>query len=133
MLHVASPLVEFAPIEPKSLPERWEEKEYLVSVRLLGLLPIGWQRIKISMRDRSNEIGHFYMELRDNGHGALMSKWDHLITIQASGQGCMYTDRVEVKAGVLTPFISLFAWFFYRHRQRRWQRLVANRFAYDKP
>ena len=73
MLHVASPLVEFAPIEPKSLPERWEEKEYLVSVRLLGLLPIGWQRIKVSMRDRSNEIGHFYMELRDNGNGALMS------------------------------------------------------------
>jgi hypothetical protein len=133
MLHIASPLVQFAPIEPKSLPEQWEEKEYLVSVRLFGFLPVGRQWVSISGRDRSNELGRFYVELRDNGRGTLMSKWDHLITIQASGQGCSYTDRIEVKAGVITPLVWLFAWFFYRHRQRRWQRLIANGFAYGQP
>ena len=133
MQHIASPLVRFMPIEPKSLPDRWEEREYLVSVCLFGFLPMGRQWVNISARDRSNEIGRFYVELRDNGRGALMSKWDHLITIQASGQGCSYTDRVEVKAGILTPFVWLFAWFFYRHRQRRWQRLVTNGFAYAEP
>jgi hypothetical protein len=133
MKYIASPLVRFTPVEPKSLPERWEENEYLVSVRLFGFLPIGRQWANISGRDRSNEIGRFYVELRDNGRGTLMSKWDHLITIQGSGQGCSYTDRVEVKAGLLTPLVWLFAWFFYRHRQRGWQRLVANRFSYDQP
>jgi hypothetical protein len=133
MQHIASPLIRFSPIEPKSLPERWEEKEYLVSVHLFGLLPMGRQWVNISGRDRSSDVGRFYVELRDNGHGAFMSKWDHLITIQASGQGCSYTDRVEVKAGALTPLVWLFAWFFYRHRQRRWQRLVENAFAYDQP
>lgn len=72
------------------------------------------------------------MELRDDGRGTLATKWDHLITIQASEQGS-YTDRVEVRAGVLTPFVWLFSWFFYRHRQRRWQRLIANGFAYGEP
>jgi hypothetical protein len=130
MLHIASPLVHFSPIEPKVLPERWEQKEYLISVRLFKFLPIGRQWVNISGQDRSSEVGHFCMKLRDNGRGTLMSKWDHLITIESSGQGCSYTDRVEVKASLLTPFVWLFAWFFYRHRQRRWQRLVANGFAY---
>lgn len=133
MLHIATPLVQFSPIEPKSLPDQWEEKEYLVSVRLFGLLPVGRQWVSISGRDRSSELGRFHVELRDNGRGTLMSKWDHLITIEASGQGCSYSDRVEVRAGVITPLVWLFAWFFYRHRQRRWQRLVANGFAYGEP
>lgn len=133
MLHIASPLVRFMPIEPQTLPERWEQKEYLFSVRLFGFLPMGRQWVNLSARDRSNESGRFYMELRDNGRGTLMSKWDHRLTIQTSGQGCHYTDRVEVKAGILTPLVWLFAWFFYRHRQRRWQRLAANSFAYRQP
>ncbi|MCA3035096.1 MAG: hypothetical protein ING33_07805 [Rhodocyclaceae bacterium] len=133
MLHIARPLVRFAPIEPKVLPERWEQKEYLVSVRIFGLLPMGRQWVNISGRDRSNEFGRFYVELRDNGCGTLISTWDHLITLQASGQGCSYSDRVEVRAGLLTPLVWAFAWFFYRHRQRRWEHLVANGFAYGQP
>ncbi|MCV2369671.1 hypothetical protein [Roseateles oligotrophus] len=131
MQHIASPLIRFVPVEPKSLPMRWEEKEYLVSTRLFGLLPMGRQWVNISGRDRSIEAGRFCVELRDNGRGTLMSKWDHRVTIQASGQGCSYTDRVEINAGVLTPLVWLFAWFFYRHRQRRWQALVASGFSYE--
>ena len=128
--HVAGPFVQFHPLEPKSLPERWEPKEYLVSLRLFGFVPMGRQRIRISTRDRSQEMGRFYVELRDNGRGTLASTWDHLIVIQALGQGCSYTDRIDVKAGVLTLFVWSFAWVFYRHRQRRWRRLVTNGFSY---
>ena len=133
MLHVASPMVKFIPIQPSSLPERWEQKVYVVSLRLFGFLPIGKQWINISGRKRSKEMGRFYVEFRDNGRGTLISTWDHLITIQApkQGNGTIYTDRVEIKAGILTPFVCLFAWLFYRHRQKRWQRLVANRFSYN--
>jgi hypothetical protein len=133
LLHVASPLVRFIPVEPKSLPERWEERQYLVKVRLFGFLPFGQQWVNISGCDRSNEVGQFYVELRDNGRGSLISRWDHLITIRASEGGCSYTDRVEVRAGALTPCVWLFAWFFYRHRQRRWQQLVTTGFAYGQP
>lgn len=131
MLHISRPFVRFSPVEPSVLPERWEQKEYLVSIYLFGFLPIGKQLLNISGRDRSNEFRRFYVELRDNGRGSMMSKWDHLITIQSSGQRCSYTDHVEIEAGLLTPLVWLFAWLYYRHRQRRWQRFVANGFAYD--
>ncbi|MBE7004664.1 MAG: hypothetical protein E7425_10385 [Ruminococcaceae bacterium] len=31
-----------------------------------------------------------------------------------------YTDRVEIRAGWITPFIWLWANAFYAHRQRKW-------------
>jgi hypothetical protein len=34
-------------------------------------------------------------------------------------------DRVDIRAGLLTPFIWLFAQGFYRWRQYRWGRLLA--------
>lgn len=40
----------------------------------------------------------------------------------------LYSDEVEVQAGLLTIFVWVFAWFFYKHRQKRWAQLVANNF-----
>ena len=67
---------------------------------------------------------------RDAGHSALIPVWDHLITIEPVAAGVLYRDQVEVRARVLTPFIWLFAQVFYRHRQRRWRKLVASGFDY---
>jgi len=127
---VSWPLVRFKPIDPPRFPRAWEEKHYLVSVRMLGFIPFGRQHINITGRNRSGETRSFFVELRDNGHGTLASRWDHVITVREAGSGCQYTDRVEIKAGLLTPLAVAFAWFFYRHRQRRWRRLVASGFAY---
>jgi len=127
--YVASPLVAFVPVSPPALPEQWEEQKYVVRLRLFGFIPFGRQTINISVPSRSDS----HIELRDNGYGSLISKWDHLITIRSADGGCVYSDRVEVKAGVLTPFVWAFAWLFYRHRQRRWQRLVSSAFEYKKP
>jgi len=127
--YVASPLVAFVPVNPPALPERWEEHKYVVRLRLFGFIPFGRQTINISVLSRSNS----HIELRDNGYGSLISKWDHLINIRSANVGCVYSDRVDVKAGVLTPFVWAFAWLFYRHRQRRWQRLVSSAFKYNEP
>jgi hypothetical protein len=43
-----------------------------------------------------------------------------------------YRDVVYVEAGWLTPAIWLYASLFYRHRQRRWRRLVRNGFDYNR-
>ncbi len=125
--YVASPLVIFVAVSPPALPERWEEQQYVVRVLLFGLIPFGRQTIDISVPSRSDA----HVELRDNGYGSLISKWDHLITIRSADGGCIYSDRVEVRAGVLTPWVWAFAWLFYRHRQRRWQRLVDSAFDYS--
>ncbi len=63
--------------------------------------------------------------LRDDGYSALISKWDHWITVAPDKDGgTRYSDEVEVSAGALTPFIWAFAQIFYWHRQRRWRGLA---------
>jgi hypothetical protein len=94
---------------------------------LFGVLPLGRQRIGIEFP--SPPTGCY--QVRDNGQGRIAHTWDHLITIEPLGATqCRYTDRVEVRAGILTPAVALFAALFYRHRQRRWRQLVANGFRY---
>ncbi len=118
LLHVAAPLLVFRPLDPPELPDRWAEGRYLVQTRLFGRLPLGRQWIVISII----EDGPARYRVRDAGSGSLASTWDHLITIEPiAAARCRYTDEVEVRAGLLTPFVWLFAQMFYRHRQRRWR------------
>jgi hypothetical protein len=126
---VAQPFVQFTPIAPTVWPEEWEERQYRVSMRLFGVVPLGWQIIDITTRADSTARPAF--EMRDNGRGALIRVWDHRIKVEPMRQGCRYTDRIEIDAGLLTPAIWLFAVVFYRHRQRRWRRLVSRNFAAD--
>jgi hypothetical protein len=123
---VAAPLVRFVPVSPPVFPDLWSAGEYSVALRLFGVVPFGKQAIVISMPP--TETG---FTVRDAGHSALINTWDHFIIITPHGYRCHYRDRVEVRAGLLTPFIWLFAQFFYRHRQRRWRALVAKNFDYD--
>jgi hypothetical protein len=128
--YVSRPLVRFVAIDPPAFPKRWEEREYRVGLRILGWIPLGSQVIGIARGDFSDDENGFRAQLRDNGHSALVSKWDHWITVESAPGGCRYTDRIELQAGALTPLVGAFAWVFYRHRQRRWQRLVRQDFAY---
>ena len=132
LLFVARPMIRFSPVNPQAFPVRWQETQYVLKITLFGVLPIGQQTVSISDTDRSSEKGQFHVELRDNGRGTVASTWDHLITIGASAGGCSYTDRVEVKAGVLTPFVLVFAWLFYWHRQRRLRLLARSGFSYGE-
>jgi ligand-binding SRPBCC domain-containing protein len=132
LVHVTSPLVRFTPLEPNAFPERWSEGRYQVRMKLLGVLPAGSQVIAIS-KAQTNEGGQRCFVLRDNGSGDLAKTWDHVISLRELPDGATwYQDRIEVKAGLLTPFVWLFAQAFYRHRQRRWRRLVARGFNYDR-
>ena len=126
LLHfVAEPLVRFTAVNPSRLPDTWSEGTYWVRLHLFGLVPFGQQAIVISMPQTENGFA-----LRDAGHSALIRTWDHLITIRPHGRDSIYRDQVEVRAGILTPFIWLFAQIFYRHRQRRWRTLVGQQFKY---
>lgn len=51
--------------------------------------------------------------------------WNHEIILKdLQGGFCEYTDRVEIGAGWKTPFIYLWAYCFYAHRQRKWIRIL---------
>lgn len=129
--YVAAPIFAFTPIDPPTLPERWEEGKYQVAMKVFGVLPFGKQWIGIIKPPMDKRAQPQRYEVIDDGTGDLVARWYHRIVIQPTADGrTRYTDTVEVSAGPLTIFIWLFAQFFYRHRQRRWRQLVKNGFRY---
>ena len=128
---ITAPLVTFVPVDPPALPAVWAEERYLVRMLLFGRVPFGAQWLVITrlVIDATPRRQHY--ELRDNGYGDVMTTWDHLITMRETEDGLThYTDQVEIRAGLLTPFIWAYASLFYRYRQHRWRQLVTNNFVY---
>jgi hypothetical protein len=106
--YIAKPLVFFKPIKPNVFPKEWEEQDYLVRMYLFYFIPFGEQTIRIELL-KSKEEGEFI--LRDNGFGTLIKKWDHWIFIKKidEKEQTIYTDRADIDAGILTPFIWIYA------------------------
>ncbi len=121
LLHfIAYPLIRFVPITP--FPITWQESTYETEMHLFGLIPLGSQLIRIELPDQPAD-GSF--RARDNGRGHLASTWDHWIFIEPTNEGqCRYTDKVTIRARLLTAFVWLFALGFYAWRQYRWKRLT---------
>ncbi|WP_411823939.1 hypothetical protein [Leptospira sp. 'Mane'] len=122
LVYVTSPLIRFTPLGPNQFPEIWKDGEYLVEMKLFGIIPFGKQYIGIQrFPDTKDEF-----ILRDNGHGELIYKWDHWIFIRKTKNENIisYTDRIEIKAGILTPFIWIFGILFYRWRQHRFRKII---------
>lgn len=130
---VAAPLVRFEPLEPTAWPDVWRDGAYSTRMTLLGIVPLGRQTIAISRHVRSDVPGREHYELLDDGAGTLAATWRHRIVVRALPNGrTVYTDHVEVRAGLLTPVVGLFAAVFYRHRQRRWRQLARRKFRYPE-
>ena len=127
LLYVARPLIAFRPVAPSSFPERWEVRDYVVSMAWHDIVPLGRQTIRISYPNAPDGS----KQMRDNGRSPMLRRWDHLITLEPEGSGTRYTDRVEIEAGVVTPPIASFAESFFAHRHRRWRKLVEAGFNYE--
>jgi hypothetical protein len=127
--HVAAPLVRFVPIAPARFPERWDEGDHVVALRLFGVIPLGRQHIVTSFAPVERAPAGPRYGVRDDGRGWVARRWDHRIVIEAGPDGgTRYTDVVDVEAGPLTAGVWLFAQLFYRWRQHRWRRLTADGF-----
>lgn len=124
LAHVSAPLLKFTSREPDGFPGVWSAGAHRVAMWAFGLIPLGAQTIGIEIGPNDPAAGRY--QVRDNGSGQLVRVWDHLITLQADGPDrTIYTDTVEIKAGLLTPGIWLFAQALYRWRQARWRALAA--------
>jgi hypothetical protein len=130
--HVSFPLQIFVPISPAAWPAKWSSGDYVVALWTFGVIPFGRHTIAIRFPD-GDGAGPPY-RLLDDGHGGMIRRWRHLITVTPIEEDrCVYCDEVEVAAGLLTPIVYLFACVFYWHRQRRWQGLVKSGFRYSAP
>lgn len=128
LAYVAAPLLQFRLVEPAHWPEQWADGgQYRVHVWQFGIIPLGWQIIRTQIV--SAQADRFVF--RDRGQGMLAKTWDHTITlIKVSDTTTQYSDKIEIKAGLLTPIVVGFAAIFYRWRQHRWHKLIAHQFNY---
>ena len=85
--------------------------------RLFGVIPFGTHTIRIIRFDPDGISSR-----EGNEH---VPVWNHDIALNPQEDGSTrYTDKVEIRAGWKTIFVWLWANAFYRHRQRKWIRLL---------
>jgi hypothetical protein len=121
LIHVAAPLLKFTPQDSSQLPEKWDVgKDYHLKLSFFGIIPLGNHTIRLI------EINPEKKEIISNEYGFLTKTWNHRIKIEPmDSHNIIYTDEIEIKAGLLTFSVWLFAHFFYRHRQKRWKKLLS--------
>lgn len=119
LVQVAKPLAFIRPSR-NSFPVRWIQGETVhCKSYLFGLIPVGERQIDFERIDAKK------MEIQTRECDPLIQKWDHLIAIEyVDEHSCIYTDEVEIEAGVMTFFVWVWAHWFYRHRQARWRKAV---------
>ena len=117
---VASPILKFIPVGKNIFEKEWElNRDYVLKLYLFGFLPLGNHTIRLINIDRSEN------KIESTESGLLARVWNHTILFQETEQNRVhYMDIIEFKAGLLTPVILGFAHLFYRHRQRRWRKLL---------
>jgi hypothetical protein len=126
--YIAKPMLQFMPIQPQQFPKTWAIGTYQTLLRVLGFIPLGSHTIVIEIPKIKNETTK---SLIDNGFGKLVERWHHTIVVKKkTAETTEYTDIVDIRAGLLTPFIWAFAFAFYHWRQRRWKVLIAQEYRF---
>ena len=104
-------------------PAEWVEDSTVASrLRFFGLIP-AWKHQLHFQKVSDSEL-----EITTEEQGGIVSKWKHRIKISSMHKGAtsLYSDEIEIEAGLLTPIVWLYANLFYRYRQLRWKRLVSH-------
>lgn len=116
LLYVLWPWMDLVPTAP--LPETIAQgEEVVVQLRFFGILP-AWRHTVLVERLAPREIV-------SREHGGPITAWNHRLSFEStSPTSCRYTDAVEVRAGLATPLVALYAHLIYRYRQMRWRSLA---------
>lgn len=119
--YVSAPILYFFPENGTDLNAEWQTgQEYRLKLYMFKFIPLGGHRIVLKKIDTMNN------EIISSESGLLAKTWNHTIRFRdIDGKRISYTDIIEIRAGILTFAVLLFSLCFYRHRQRRWKRLLA--------
>lgn len=108
------------------LPARWATGSS-AEVRLLlgGVIPGGHQRVDIRLRQRGDIRILEDRGAPTSGPLTVITDWRHRMAVQpARGGGTLYRDRLDIRAGVLTPLLWIGFWAMWRWRGVRMRRLL---------
>lgn len=122
---VSGPWTTVTSLEPGGFPQRWPGGDHRVRLRMLGVLPMGTQLIRLS-----DEVAPDVRTVHDTG-GPLsgpmrvVRSWHHQMGIADDGAGrTRFRDTLTVRAGVLTPLVTAGFWVFWQLRARKLRRLA---------
>lgn len=94
--------------------EVYQGQRITVDVTLFKLVKNKNHEMYVETLDREARV------LQSREHNPSVARWDHTLSIQPSGKGCVWTDRVIIEADRGEWFTAKFAAFVYtkRHKHR---------------
>jgi hypothetical protein len=100
--------------------DQWHEGETVVGwVFLFGAVPFSRHHLHVERIDETSRV------LSSREYGGLIRVWNHDINVTPVDESsCLYRDHIEIRAGLFTPVVVLYAHWFYLMRQRRWRVLA---------
>ncbi|WP_146344823.1 SRPBCC family protein [Falsiphaeobacter marinintestinus] len=81
-----------------------------VALSLFGLFPVRPYQMRVMKCDPVARV----MRSEEDGMG--IHKLTHELHVQAEDTGAVLTDRIEIDAGWMTPFVAIWAHIIYRRR-----------------
>jgi len=125
MTSLYAPAMQLRPVGAP-LPARWATGS-TANVRLLlaGRIPAGHQRIDIRLRRRGDIRILEDTGAPTSGPLTVITDWRHRMAVQPTPDGgTLYRDRLDIRAGALTPLLWIGFWGMWRWRGVRMRRLL---------
>ena len=118
LIEICSPKASFKSVSEK--PQKWEENiVYKFKLFIYGFIPFGKHEILLESINESRK------EIQSREHNKIVKIWNHLISMSKTENGkTSYTDIVELYSGVFTYFTALWSISLYKHRQRKWCKII---------
>jgi len=119
LIYICKPIATFK-TGTKDKYIKWElNKEYIFKLFIYWFIPFGNHKILLEKIDEENKI------IISKEHNNIVKIWNHKIKIEDKGENIIkYTDEIELYAGVFTLFIAIWGIMFYKHRQKKWKKIV---------
>lgn len=89
-----------------------EGETYNTDIWFWGLLPVRNHTIHVAQLDPI----HRRLETEEKHAG--IRCWRHGLSVAPAGEGCLWSDRIEIDAGLSTPLVARFAKHVYTRRHR---------------
>ena len=107
----------------KDLPEGLieEGRTYTLNVTVWGIMRNPNYQVHVERVDAQARV------VQSREFGWMIRQWDHTLTVEPDGDGCIWTDRIVIDCSWATGYMSWVAKVLYRtrHRNRRGQDITA--------
>lgn len=121
LVEICKPLISFKSYSG-DLPSKWDVLEiYQFKLSLYQIFPALKHTICIKKIDKDSCV------IESEEYNKVVTVWNHIIKMTSLDKSkTSYVDIVDIYAGILTSIVALWATGLYKHRQKKWRKLLSN-------